>query len=337
MESQRQIATWLFIIVAMIFIMIVLGGLTRLTHSGLSMVEWRPITGWLPPLDEVTWQKVFELYQSSPEYQQYNQGMTIPEFKSIFWLEFTHRLWGRLIGVVFIVPFLAFSYKGSVDRPLGIKLTVMFVLGGLQGALGWFMVKSGLTDRADVSQYRLAAHLGLGLALFGYVLWVSLACLRDGARARSSALSQGAIVLAGLIFVTAMSGALVAGLDAGLIYNTFPFMDGRLVPDGAFDLSPGYLNFFENIAMVQFDHRLLAITVLVCVIGFWNWARRCDVTPGAKRAASYLLAMGGIQVGLGISTLLLVVPVALAALHQAGAVALLGIAIWVVREVRFPE
>ena len=335
MERQRYIASWLFIVVAMIFVMIVLGGLTRLTHSGLSMVEWRPISGWLPPLDEETWWQIFALYRASPEYQQFNQGMTLPEFKSIFWLEFIHRLWGRLIGIVFIVPFLVFSFKRWIAKPLAIKFIIMFVLGGLQGVLGWFMVKSGLTDRADVSQYRLAAHLGLGLALFGLVLWVALDCLRGRVRAESYRLSQAAFVLVGLIFTTALSGALVAGLDAGLIYNTFPMMGENWIPDGAFDLSPAYLNFFENVAMVQFDHRLLAMTVVICVIVFWVWIRERNITPGAKRSATYLMAMGVIQVVLGVSTLLLVVPVPLAALHQAGAVVLLGFSIWTAHELSF--
>ena len=247
----RLVSAWLFVIAAMIFAMIVLGGVTRLTHSGLSMVEWKPVTNWLPPLDHESWERIFAKYRTSPEYRVFNQGITLDEFKSIFWLEFLHRLWGRIIGAAFLIPFLAFLAMRWIRRGLAVRLLVIFMLGGLQGTLGWFMVKSGLADRPDVSQYRLTAHFGLGLALFGYVLWVALGILRNAIEAAPVRHARTADGLLGLIFVTTLSGALVAGLDAGLAYNTFPFMDGNWIPEGVFDLSPTYLNLFENIGTVQ--------------------------------------------------------------------------------------
>ena len=332
----RLVSAWLFVIAAMIFAMIVLGGVTRLTHSGLSMVEWKPVTGWLPPPDYDSWERIFAKYRTSSEYRVFNQGMTLGEFKSIFWLEFLHRLWGRIIGVAFLLPFLAFLAMRWISRGLAVRLLVIFMLGGLQGTLGWFMVKSGLGDRPDVSQYRLTAHFGLGLALFGYVLWVALGILRNAIEAAPVRHARTADGLLGLVFVTTLSGALVAGLDAGLAYNTFPFMDGDWIPEGVFDLSPTYLNLFENIATVQFEHRVLAVTTLASVLLFWVAVGRVATTSGVRCATGAMAAMAIAQVGLGIGTLLLFVPVALASLHQAGAVVLFGLTVWVVYEFRFP-
>ncbi len=347
-KQQRIVAAWLFAVAAMVFAMIVLGGVTRLTQSGLSMVDWRPLTGWLPPLDPAEWERIFARYQAYPEYQKTNLGMTLAEFKSIYWLEYAHRIWGRMIGAALVVPMVVFLIKGWVDRGLAPKLVGLLILGGLQGVLGWYMVKSGLVDRPDVSQYRLAAHLALALVILGFLLWVALGLVhgptpgpspaapaadrRGGHGARG--LKRWAWGLLALIFVTALSGAFVAGLDAGLAYNTFPLMDGGLVPPGLFEIKPVYLNFFENIATVQFDHRLLAITVLVAVTVFWHQARKAPLTTGQRRAVNSLAAVAAVQVALGISTLVLVVPVPLAALHQAGAVALLSAAVWLIHELR---
>ena len=336
---SKPLAVWLCAVAAMVFAMIVLGGVTRLTQSGLSMVNWHPVTGWLPPLEQAEWDKVFTDYRQSPEYRKINAGMSLDDFKSIFWVEYLHRLLGRLIGAAFFVPMVVFMFKGWIDRRLAPKIVGLFILGGLQGVLGWYMVKSGLVDRPDVSQYRLAAHLGLALAILAAMIWVALDLIRPEPQAAVSqtGLRRGAWGLLALISVTALSGAFVAGLDAGHRYNTFPLMDGRLIPEGVFDLSPVYLNFFENIATVQFDHRILAISVLVLVGGFWWRAGGAQLTGGQRRAVNALAAVAVVQVGLGISTLVLVVPIPLAALHQAGAVTLLGVAVWLAHEFRPPR
>jgi cytochrome c oxidase assembly protein subunit 15 len=334
-EHTKPIVVWLLSVCGLIFFMIILGGVTRLTESGLSMVNWRPVTGWLPPLDAVAWEQVFSDYQKSPEYRKVNAGMTVGEFKSIFWLEYLHRLLGRLVGLAFFVPMMVFALKRWIRGALLAKVIGLFILGGLQGVLGWYMVKSGLVDRPDVSQYRLAAHLGLALVILGAIQWVVLDLLRPvPAPGDNRGLKFAAWALLGLVSVTIISGAFVAGLDAGHVYNTFPLMDGALIPEGLGDLSPAYLNVFENITTVQFDHRVLAIGVLVAVGIFWWRAIPAPLAPSQRLAVRALAAVAVIQVGLGISTLLLVVPVPLAALHQAGAVTLLAVTVWLAHELR---
>jgi cytochrome c oxidase assembly protein subunit 15 len=319
----------------MIFVMIALGGLTRLTGSGLSMVEWQPITGWLPPVSDAAWQNTFAKYQAYPEYQKVNLGMTLSEFKGIFWLEYVHRLWGRLIGVAFLAPFLVFLVKGWIERPLVPKLVAMFVLGGLQGGLGWYMVKSGLVDDPNVSPYRLTAHLGLALLIYGYMLWVAFGLLwTPDTGPVSPGRARAARALLALVFVTTLSGGLVAGLDAGFAYNTFPLMDGALVPAGLFELQPWFLNVFENITTVQFNHRLLAVITVVAVVAFWWRVRRTALGRRGRWAVNGLPIAVLAQAGLGISTLLLVVPTPLAALHQAGAVVVFTLALWAAWELR---
>ncbi|NQW00522.1 MAG: COX15/CtaA family protein [Rhodospirillales bacterium] len=335
-SHNRLVAFWLFSVAIMVFAMIVLGGVTRLTESGLSMVEWRPVTGWLPPFSDSEWERVFGMYRGSPEYREINADMTLPEFKGIFWLEFLHRLWGRLIGLAFFVPFVFFLTKGWVRGRRALALGGILVLGGLQGGMGWYMVKSGLVDRPDVSHYRLAAHLMLAMAIYASLLWCGLRFLsgptpyREGT-VRLRRLSRW---LAALVFVTVFSGALVAGLDAGLIYNSFPLMDGELIPDGLLDMQPVYLNLFENHLTVQFDHRVLAIFTFCMIIYTCIVAHKLPTPALARRLANGLAGMACVQVGLGISTLLLAVPVALAALHQAGAVVLLGLATWLAFEMQ---
>ena len=330
-DRSRPIAAWLITMVAMVAAMVVLGGLTRLTHSGLSMVEWKPLTGWLPPQGGGEWEEAFAGYRQSPEYKAFNEGMTLSEFKAIFWLEFTHRLWGRLIGVAFFVPFVIFMLKGWVRGPLAVKLAAMFVLGGLQGVLGWYMVKSGLVDQPDVSQYRLAAHLGLALLIMGVMLWVAMGLL-DSRPGRGGANSIAAAGIFALVFMTALSGGFVAGLDAGFSYNTFPLMEGGLIPDGLFALDPVSVNFFENVATVQFTHRWLAMFVLVAVAAYWIVAKRARLGRRQRLAANVMAVVAAIQVGLGVSTLVLVVPVPLAAAHQAGAMILFCASLWAVHE-----
>ena len=225
---RAAIATWLFAVLAMLFVMVVLGGVTRLTQSGLSMVEWHPVTGWLPPTSEAAWRETFQNYQQFPEFRQLNFTMDLTEFKKIFWLEYLHRLWGRLIGVAFFVPLIYFVARHRVDWRLGVKLGTLFVLGGLQGGLGWYMVKSGLAERPDVSQYRLSAHLGAALVIYGYMLWVALGLLFPEPQAPPGGrkLWWSSLAVLALIFVTVLSGAFVAGTDAGFAYNTFPLMAG---------------------------------------------------------------------------------------------------------------
>ena len=331
------VAIWLLVICAMVFAMIILGGVTRLTQSGLSMVDWHPVTGWLPPLTEAAWQAAFDAYRQSPEYRHINAGMSLGGFQEIFWLEYLHRLFGRVIGIVFLVPFAWFLAKGYLNGPIRGKCAILFVLGGLQGVLGWYMVKSGLIDEPSVSQYRLAAHLSLALVIYLFALWTALDILQP----RHAAAPQGrarfvawATGLLGFIFLTVFSGALVAGLDAGLMYNTFPLMEGRLLPADAFHLRPVYLNFFEDRATVQFDHRVLAVSTVCLVLAFWAGVRRSEAPRGLKRGAGFMAMVVLVQAGIGIATLLTAVPVALGALHQAGAVVLLTSALWCLHQAR---
>lgn len=328
-RRERVIAGWLLLCCAMIFAMVVLGGVTRLTGSGLSMVEWDPIFGVVPPLNQAEWQEVFDKYRTSPEYQKVNMHIEVDDFKSIYWFEFAHRLLGRTIGTVFLLPFLFFLWRGWLRRPLIPKLVAMFVLGGLQGALGWYMVASGLVDNPHVSQYRLTAHLVAAFIIYGYIFWVALDLLSAQHERLAEApyrLRFATLLFLLLVLVTISSGGFVAGLKAGHAYNTFPLMDGKLIPEVIFLLEPRWHNFFENIATVQFDHRLLAMLVLISGITLWVYARGL---PAAFRLRAHLLlGMIGIQVILGISTLLLHVPVALASAHQAGALVLLTLTLY---------
>ncbi len=319
--QQRSVAIWLLICCAMIFGMVVLGGITRLTGSGLSMVEWDPIFGILPPLSPAEWQDVFDQYRASPEYQKVNMHMEVEDFKSIYWFEFLHRLLGRAIGMVFLLPFLFFLWRGYVQRALVPKLVSMFILGGLQGALGWYMVASGLVDNPHVSHLRLTAHLLLAFLIYGFIFWTALDLLKPERATVTPGLHTGTLLFLLLILITIASGGLVAGLKAGFAYSTFPLMDGHWIPKAIFLLEPRWRNFIENIATVQFDHRLLATLILLSGITLWLKARHL---PAALRVRAHLLlGMVGIQIGLGISTLLLHVPVALASAHQAGALLLL--------------
>ncbi len=334
--DQRALGVWLLVCCAMILVMVMVGGVTRLTGSGLSMVEWRPLIGAVPPMSEAEWHRIFELYRQGPEYRTVNPGMDLADFKRIFWWEYVHRLWGRLIAVVFAAPFLWFLIRRRIPRGATPKLVAMFVLGGLQGVLGWAMVKSGLVDRPEVSHYRLTAHLGLAVALYGYILWVALGFLRGPAPA--SATAPGPRTLAGaltaLVFVTLLSGGLVAGLDAGLAYNTFPLMDGRLLPEGMLALEPAWRNPFDNVAMAQFDHRLLGLSTAALVAAFWLRLRVTGAPPPARLLAHAMIAMAAAQVALGVATLLHSVPPALAVAHQAGAVVLFSLALWARFELR---
>ncbi len=330
-SARRQVAAWLLICCIMIFAMVILGGVTRLTGSGLSMVEWDPIFGVVPPLDQQAWESVFAKYQQSPEYREINVGMDLEGFKYIYWFEFSHRLLGRSIGTVFLLPFLYFLWRGKLTARLVPRLAFAFVLGGLQGLLGWYMVKSGLVDNPHVSQYRLTAHLGLALVIYAYLLWLLYDLLFEHSDAPGNPprLRAAAKFLLGLVAVTIASGGFVAGLKAGHAYNTFPKMGDQWLPPAGWMLEPGWRNLFENIATVQFDHRVLALTTFTAILLFWLSALRQPLTPSARTASHLLMLMAAIQIALGISTLLLHVPVALAATHQAGALGLLTLALLV--------
>ncbi len=328
--APPAVGFWLLGCAFMVLAMAVIGAITRLTESGLSIMEWAPIAGTLPPLSQAEWERLFALYQQIPEYREENAGMTLAEFRGIFWWEYIHRLWGRLIGVVFALPFLWFLLRGQIPRSLLPHLLFAFCLGSLQGALGWYMVASGFAELNDVSQYRLAAHLSLAVAIYGYLLWLACSVFYGPRveRAAPAGLDRAVTGLLALLGLTLVSGAFVAGLNAGFTYNTFPLMDGDLVPEGYGQPGPWWLAVFEDVATVQFNHRLLAMTSLVAVWGLWLWARRLPLEPRQARALDLLGLMGVAQVALGISTLILAVPIWLGAIHQAGALVLIGLAVW---------
>ncbi|MCC6867332.1 MAG: COX15/CtaA family protein [Burkholderiales bacterium] len=335
----RAVAVWLLACCALVFAMIVVGGVTRLTHSGLSITEWQPIVGTLPPWSGADWEAAFAKYRATPEYQLVNHGMSLAEFQGIFWWEYFHRLLGRLIGVVFFVPLAWFALRRAIPAGYGGKLVGIFVLGGLQGAMGWYMVMSGLVDDPRVSQFRLTAHLLLAVVIFGAMLWVALSLLapepvrQAGARIRG--LRRLAFLVAALVLLMIASGGFVAGIRAGFAYNTFPLMNGHVVPPEIMVIEPWWRNFFYNMATVQFDHRLVAYVLAVAVPALWWKLRATPEAPARARAgAALLVGMLAVQIALGIATLVLVVPLSLAALHQAGAVIVFGLALNVAHAVR---
>lgn len=323
---------WLVAVAVLIFAMVVLGGVTRLTRSGLSIVEWNPVMGAVPPLSEEQWVQEFGKYRATPEYREVNRGMSLAAFKRIYYVEWAHRLLGRLIGLVFVVPLVAFALARRLPRTLIPQLIGVFALGALQGALGWFMVRSGLIDVPRVSAYRLTAHLGLAVAIYGYVLWIALGLLRPGAPPEGTpALRRIGWAVTALVFVMILAGGLVAGTRAGFVYNTFPLMYGELVPAGLYALAPWWLNHFENLATVQFQHRLLAYALLVAVFLYWLAGRGAALSLPLRRALHLLPAALLLQVGIGIATLLAIVPVWLGALHQAGALVVFTLALYLNR------
>ncbi|RVU36816.1 heme A synthase [Hwanghaeella grinnelliae] len=336
-DSARAVGLWLLVCCVMVFAMMLIGAVTRLTESGLSMVEWRPLIGALPPMTEAEWQRVFDLYRQTSEYRIDNAGMSLAEFQSIFWWEFIHRLWGRTIGLVFALPFFFFLATRRIPTGYAKHLVILLFLGGLQGVIGWWMVKSGFVDRSDVSQYRLAVHLGMAFFILAYLLWLALGLLwpvpQDRPPAPRGVRRLGAYCHA-VIFITVMSGALVAGLNAGLLYNDWPLMGGNFIPEDIAALSPAWLNIFENEGTVQFDHRIMAYLTLTVVSLTWIFSRRAPLAPRARLSVNCLAAMVWIQAGLGISTLVLMVPLPLAVLHQAGAATSFCLSIWVMKELR---
>ncbi len=336
-HRNRMIAFWLFACAALVFAMITIGAITRLTESGLSITEWKPVTGALPPLDAAQWQRSFDLYRQSPEFQKKHFWMELADYKKIYFWEWLHRLLGRLIGIAYALPFVAFLACGWIEKRDRLKLGALFALGGMQGAMGWYMVKSGLVDIPAVSHFRLAAHLGLALVIYALMVWHGLGFLRRGAATmQPESLPPGLLVhlrvFLGIVALTICWGAFVAGLDAGLIYNTFPLMNGHVVAPDAFALTPAWLNVLENPAAVQFVHRWLGILTALAGLALWARAVRANAAhPGIHAAALIVLC----QAALGIATLLTQVYLPLAALHQAGAVVLLTAVIYCLRREKF--
>lgn len=336
--TNRALVTWLAGCCVLVFAMVVVGGVTRLTHSGLSITEWQPIVGTLPPLSAGDWNDAFAKYQATPEFRDVNAAMTLAQFKRIFRWEYFHRLLGRVTGIAFLAPYLWFLARRRIPRGYAAPLAAIFVLGALQGGVGWLMVRSGLVDDPRVSQFRLTAHLGLAFAIFGAMLWIALSLAFPARPARTAdrmrSVRRFAQAIAALIFVMVLSGGFVAGIRAGFAYNTFPLMQGRLVPPGILMLDPWWRNFFWNMATVQFDHRLIAWLLALVVPLLWWRLRGPGVPQRARALGTALLAMLAMQVTLGIATLINVVPLSLAALHQAGAVAVFGLSLAVAEALR---
>ena len=327
---MRSVRWWLVAVAALIAVMVLVGGATRLTESGLSIVEWKPVTGSLPPLGEAAWTQAFDAYKAIPQYRQMNAGMSLAEFKTIFWWEWSHRLLGRVIGMAYLLPFLWFLWRGVVGGELKRRLWGIFALGALQGAVGWWMVASGLSERVEVSQYRLATHLVLALLIFAAIVWT---LRRLGENAPSSApprLKISAVILLALTFVQLYLGALVAGLRAGKIYNTWPDIDGGFIPSAArlFFETPWWRNLFENTLTVQFEHRMVAYTLFVLAVLHAIDAALQRAGKPVIDGALWLLGVVALQATLGILTLLNQVPMDLALAHQAVAIAVLTYAVF---------
>lgn len=318
-QSLRPVIIWLFLVCAFIFAMVLVGGVTRLTHSGLSIVEWQPLIGAIPPLNEAQWMATFEAYKQYPEYLKMNQGMSLDEFKGIFYWEYGHRLLGRTIGLVFFIPFVVFWLQKRFDKPLLTKLGVAFIIGGLQGLMGWYMVMSGLVDIPRVSHYRLAAHLSLALFLMCYLFWVALDLIhrQSGSTTAGGWVRPAAWAMTVLVSVQIVYGAFTAGLRAGWGYNTFPTMNGEWFPEALSAMSPIWLNLLENNAGVQFMHRLLGTLLLLAIAWFWWAARQASLNPLQRNCVTLLLVSVLLQYGIGVYVLLKIVPIAAAAAHQA--------------------
>ena len=343
-EQSRVVAVWLFFTAAMVFAMVVIGGITRLTGSGLSITEWQPIMGALPPLNEADWNEAFEKYKAIPQYALVNAGMSLDAFKYIFWWEWFHRLFGRLIGVVFALPFFAFlafrllperSFLGRFALPSRLiwRCALLLVMGGMQGAIGWWMVSSGLSERVDVAPERLTVHLGLALLIFAGLIWTGLEAWNGPEASRSPpGWSRGAAVLLGAVFVQCLLGGLVAGAKAGFIYTDWPLMNGAVL--APVDWGQGALAFLHDPALVQFNHRiwgyLLVLGGTVYAVQAWRW----KLAEGLGLAAMVVAGALWLQAVMGVVTLVNVVPIWLGGLHQAGAALVLALAtanLWLVR------
>ncbi len=331
---DRAIATWLLVCCGFVFAMVVLGGVTRLTGSGLSMAEWRPIMGTLPPLSDAEWQRVFEIYKQTPEFQRVNSHMDVHDFKGIFWLEYLHRLLGRMLGFVFLLPLVYFVARKYISwRQLPWYL-LMLALGGLQAVIGKIMVASGQVDAPRVSHYRLTAHLAAAFVVFALMFWRAQSLLHGFPGSKSHPWYPRTLALTVLIAVTILSGGFVAGLDAGLIYNTFPKMGDYWIPPGLTALEPAWRNLFDNLTTVQFDHRVLAIATFVLVVVYWFGAKSAGFPRQARSGVNALLLTAVLQLVLGILTVVMAVPTALAVSHQANALLLLTSVLYLLHGLR---
>lgn len=313
---------WLWSVAMLVALMVVVGGATRLTDSGLSITEWAPIRGILPPLGAAEWAQAFDSYRATTEYQLVNRGMTLSEFQFIYWWEWGHRAFGRLIGLVFAVPLLGFWIAGRLSAAIKPRLLLLLALGALQGVVGWWMVKSGLTERVDVSQYRLAVHLTLACLIFAAIVWVAEGTVSRRGCPKQALRASGAGVLA-LVVLQIFAGGLVAGLDAGLAYNSWPLMDGAIVPAGLLAMEPIWLNAFENAKAVQFDHRIIAYALAVAVLLHVLAVSRSRPDRPVARTAALLFGATSLQIVLGIAALVAAVPIWLGLMHQAGALLVL--------------
>jgi cytochrome c oxidase assembly protein subunit 15 len=329
-QNIRPVRWWLIAVAVLIAAMVLVGGATRLTESGLSIVEWKPVSGALPPLNAAQWNEAFEGYKAIPQYRQLNVGMSLDEFKTIFWWEWSHRLLGRVIGAAYLLPFLWFLWRGVLGTELRRRLWVIFGLGALQGAVGWWMVASGLSQRVEVSQYRLATHLVLALLIFAGIVWTLRRLGETTPSATPPRLKITAIALLALTFVQLYLGALVAGLRAGKIYNTWPDIDGGFIPsiERLFFETPWWRNLFENTLTVQFEHRMVAYTLFVLAALHAIDAARAHTERAVLNGALSLLGVIALQATLGILTLLNQVPMDLALAHQAVAIAVLTLAVF---------
>ena len=330
LRKDRGVALWLLAIAILIALMVVIGGLTRLTGSGLSITEWRPVTGAIPPLSDADWAAEFAKYRGTTQYEQINRGMGISAFKQIYWWEWGHRFLGRFIGFAFLLPFVYFAATRRIQRPLIVRFAVIFLLGAAQGALGWWMVKSGLAGRVSVSHYRLAAHLGLAVLLFGYVLWTAfgLLDLPRSARAGVMRLKPFAVALAALVFAQIMLGAFVAGLDAGHAFSDWPTFGGAWWPPGLYDLAPWWSNHFDNHALVHFQHRNAGYLVAALAIALYAALRGAGAERAVRMAAIHVVVIVALQVLLGILAVVTQVSLPAAALHQFMALVLFGASLW---------
>ncbi|KAH9804471.1 cytochrome c oxidase assembly protein COX15 [Citrus sinensis] len=348
-RAQKAVGIWLFGSAAWVFSMVILGGITRLTRSGLSMTDWK-FTGSLPPLSDEEWLQEFEKYKQSPEYKRVNKGMSLEDFKFIYWMEYAHRMWGRGLGIIFALPFSYFLRKGYITLRLGLKLSALFALGAGQGLIGWWMVKSGLEEppseyaQPRVSPYRLTAHLTSAFVIYTGLFWTALSVVMPEPPAESVAWVRGAakvkklaLPVSFIVGITAVSGAFVAGNDAGHAYNTFPKMGDTWIPDDIFNMKPLIRNFFENTSMVQLDHRILATTTLLSIGALWWSTRKLDIHPAIRSLIGSTVGMAALQVTLGISTLLSYVHVSLGTAHQAGALTLLTLMILLNHTTRKPS
>ncbi len=312
--ADRMVIAWLGVLCAILVAMVVVGGVTRLTGSGLSMVDWRPITGALPPLNESEWQAVFEAYKQYPQYEAENAGMDLEAFKGIFFWEYFHRLLGRAIGLIFFVPLVIFWLRGQIEHRFKVPLVIALVLGGSQGLLGWYMVQSGLVDIPRVSHYRLAAHLSLALAILAYLFWLMLSMARVPTAPVGRSVALMIWVLAGLLVAQIVYGAFTAGIRAGYGYNTWPLMNGEFMAPAVFFMKPWWINLFESTATIQFIHRWLAVVVVVVAVAVWIAVRNQGVQ--IRWAAALFVAALFCQFGIGVLTLVHVVPLSLGVLHQ---------------------